>query len=240
MNYLEQIDLERLPKHIAVIMDGNGRWAQQRQMERVFGHKNGVQSVRETVEASAELGIEYLTLFAFSTENWSRPQFEVDALMSLLVETIEAEMPTMQKNNIRVLSIGDLQRIPEAARLKLQKCIADTANNTRLAVVLALSYSARWEICDAARRIAEDVTKGQINIQNIDNEVFSQYLTTHNIPDPDLLIRTSGELRLSNFLLWQLAYTELFFTDVKWPDFRKQDYYQAIVEFQKRERRFGK
>ena len=239
-SFKEKLDKTRLPKHIAIIMDGNGRWAKERGYDRIFGHQNGVTSVRETTEAAAEIGIEYLTLYAFSTENWSRPQTEVDALMELLIDTIENETPTLNKNNVRLMAIGDLSRMPGNAGEKLQRCIAQTAQNTGLALVLALSYSSRWEITNAVKSICSDVQAGKCSINEINDELISNHLTTRSIPDPDLLIRTSGEERISNFLLWQIAYTELYFTQTHWPAFRKDNFYQAIYEFQQRERRFGK
>ena len=240
MNYKEKINKSHLPKHIAVIMDGNGRWAKERGFERIVGHQNGVISVRETTEAAAEIGIGYLTLYAFSTENWGRPKEEIDALMELLVDTIERETPTLNKNNVRLMAIGDLSRLPENAEKKLRNCLKETETNTGLHLVLALSYSSRWEITNAAKLIAQEVKNGNLTIDNITAETVSEHLTTRGIPDPDLLIRTSGELRISNFLLWQLAYTELYFTETHWPDFRKENFYRAIYEYQQRERRFGK
>ena len=239
-SYKEKLDKTRLPKHIAIIMDGNGRWAKERGYDRIFGHQNGVTSVRETTETAAEIGIEYLTLYAFSTENWSRPQSEVDALMELLIDTIEKETPVLNKNNVRLMAIGDLSRLPANAGEKLQRCIATTASNTGLALVLALSYSSRWEITNALKEICTEIKAGNYAIEDINEEVISTHLTTKSIPDPDLLIRTSGEIRISNFLLWQIAYTELYFTQTHWPAFRKENFYQAIYEFQQRERRFGK
>jgi len=236
----EKIDFNHLPEHIAIIMDGNGRWAKERGYDRIFGHQNGVVSVRETTEAAAEIGIKFLTLYAFSTENWSRPQSEVDALMELLIDTIEKETPTLNKNNVRLMAIGDLSRLPINAREKLARCIETTTNNTGLSLVLALSYSSRWEITNATKNICKDVLAGKISIEDINDEMISNNLTTKSIPDPDLMIRTSGEERISNFLLWQLAYTELYFTKTHWPAFRKENLYQAIYEFQQRERRFGK
>jgi undecaprenyl diphosphate synthase len=221
-------------------MDGNGRWAKERGYDRIFGHQNGVVSVREVTEAAAETGIEYLTLYAFSTENWGRPQAEVDALMELLIDTIEKETPTLNKNNVRLMAIGDLSRLPVNAGIKLQRCIDDTSKNTGLGLVLALSYSSRWEIKNAMIEIVKEVCKGNITPDEITDELISSYLTTKSIPDPDLLIRTSGETRISNFLLWQIAYTELYFTPTHWPDFRKENFYEAICDFQCRERRFGK
>lgn len=236
----EQIDRHRLPRHIAIIMDGNGRWAVQHGMDRIYGHQYGVQSVREVTEACAEIGIEWLTLYAFSTENWNRPQEEVDALMELLVATIKEETPTLHKNNVRLLTIGDIGRLPERSRVTLEECLEKTAGNTGLHLVLALSYSSRWEITEAFRRLAVCVENGELRPADITEDVISQALNTRGIPDPDLLIRTSGELRISNFLLWQLAYTELYFTDCCWPDFRKEELYRAVLDYQQRERRFGK
>lgn len=239
-SFKEKIDKSRLPKHIAIIMDGNGRWAKEHGYDRIFGHQNGVTSVRETTEAAAEIGIQYLTLYAFSTENWSRPQSEVDALMELLIDTIERETPTLNKNNVRLLAIGDLSRLPGNAGEKLQRCINQTSKNTGLGLVLALSYSSRWEITNAVKSICKEVLDGNCNIDDINDDVISNHLTTKSIPDPDLMIRTSGEERISNFLLWQLAYTELYFTKTHWPAFKKESFYEAIYEFQQRERRFGK
>ena len=239
-SFKEKLDKTCLPKHIAIIMDGNGRWAKERGYDRIFGHQNGVTSVRETTEAAAEIGIEYLTLYAFSTENWSRPQSEVDALMELLIDTIEKETPTLNKNNVRLMAIGDLSRLPGNAAEKLQRCIAVTSENTGLALVLALSYSSRWEITNALKEICAEILAGNYTINDINDDLISNHLTTKSIPDPDLMIRTSGEERISNFLLWQIAYTELYFTQTHWPAFRKENFYQAIYEFQQRERRFGK
>ena len=236
----DKIDMTRIPQHVAVIMDGNGRWAKQHGKERLFGHYNGVESVRVVVETSVKLGIKYLTLYTFSTENWNRPKAEVDGLMELLVDNIIKETPTFHKNNIRFTTIGDNSLLPEKALRKLEECIAETALNTGMTLVLALSYSSRWEITDAVRRIATKVKDGELSIDDINDQVVSDNLTTAGIPDPELLIRTSGELRLSNYLLWQMAYTELYFTDTFWPDFREESLYEAIVDYQKRERRFGK
>ncbi len=232
----EQIRKDRLPQHIAIIMDGNGRWAKQQGLARVFGHQRGVQTVRETTEACAELGIGYLTLYAFSTENWNRPKAEVDALMTLLIDSIESETPTLMKNNIRLLTIGDTARLPVKAREKFERCIAQTAGNTGLSLVLALSYSSRWEITEAVRKAVEN----GVAPETVTEDYVNRLMTTNGIPDPDLLIRTSGELRISNFLLWQLAYSELYFTDVCWPDFTKEELYKAVIDYQGRERRFGK
>jgi undecaprenyl diphosphate synthase len=235
----ERIDTGKLPKHVAVIMDGNGRWAKQRGEKRIFGHQNGVRAVKETVEAAAELGVSYLTLYAFSTENWNRPQEEVNALMELLVSTIRSETDTLNKNQIRLLAIGDIDSLPENCRRELQETIDITSGNTRLSLVLALSYSAKWELTRAVKNISMEVLKGALLPENITESLFSEYLSTKGIPDPELLIRTSGERRVSNFLLWQLAYAEFYFTDVLWPDFDRQEFFNAIVDFQNRERRFG-
>ena len=240
MSKKDEIIKERIPRHIAIIMDGNGRWAKKQGLARMFGHKQGVTTVHNITEAAAEIGIEYMTLYAFSTENWNRPKEEVDALMSLLVDTIAKETPTLMKNNIRLLTIGDIDRLPEQTKQKFLGCIAETSQNTGLNLVLALSYSSRWEIIEAARRIAAEVKNGTMEVTDINEEAISRHLTTNGIPDPDLLIRTSGELRISNFLLWQIAYSELYFTDRLWPEFTPEDLYEAIVDYQHRERRFGK
>jgi len=236
----EEVNLERLPRHVAIIMDGNGRWAKKRGNQRIFGHRNGVKAVRDTVEAAAELGMDYLTLYAFSTENWNRPKHEIDALMALLVSTINSETKTLIDNNVRLLTIGDIESLPKGVSEKLQSAMDITRDNTGLTLVLALSYSSRWEIVEAIKKMASDVKNNDMDIRNIDGKVFSKYLSTAEFPDPELLIRTSGELRLSNFLLWQMAYAELYFTDVLWPDFRRENFYDALVDFQNRERRFGK
>ena len=237
---LKDIDLNKLPAHIAIIMDGNGRWAKTHGKPRVFGHKNGVLAVREVTEAAAELGIKYLTLYAFSTENWSRPSFEVNALMTLLVDTVKRELSTLNKNNIRLQAIGDLYKLPDMTRKTLLEGIEQTKNNTRMTLILALNYSSRWEIVEAVKKIATQVKDGLLSVNDITSDIFSEYLTTKDIPDPELMIRTSGEHRISNYLLWQAAYAELYFTSVLWPDFRKEHFYQAILDFQGRERRFGK
>lgn len=236
----ERIDLNKLPQHVAVIMDGNGRWAKEHGKPRIFGHRNGVKSVREISEAAAEIGIPYLTLYAFSTENWSRPRLEVNALMEMLVHTIQAEMETMNKNNIRLAAIGDIEKLPNATKKALKNGIANTSNNTRMTLTLALNYSSRWEIMEAMKKVADLASKGELDVGDIDQTKVSSLLSTHQMPDPELLIRTSGEHRISNFLLWQIAYTELYFSDVYWPDFDKEEFYKAILSYQQRERRFGK
>ncbi|OFY94592.1 MAG: di-trans,poly-cis-decaprenylcistransferase [Bacteroidetes bacterium RIFOXYC12_FULL_35_7] len=240
MNYKEKIKKENLPSHVAIIMDGNGRWAKKKGNIRIFGHQNAVKCVRDIVEASVEVGIKYLTLYAFSTENWNRPKIEVNALMSLLVSTINSEMITLNENNVRLLAIGDLSSLPKNVRENLNEGIKKTSENSGLSLILALSYGSRWEITDAVRRISTDVKKGEIQPEAITEALISSYLSTSSVPDPELLIRTSGELRISNFLLWQIAYAELYFTDTLWPDFSKEEFFEAIYIFQNRERRFGK
>jgi len=239
MDLKSQIDIKKLPRHIAVIMDGNGRWAKQHGKPRVFGHRNGVKAVREITEAAAEIGVEYLTLYAFSTENWNRPKLEVTALMTLLVETIRKEVSTLNKNDIRLHAIGDLKQLPEKSYKALLEGIEETKNNSRMTLVLALNYSAKWEILEAVKKMAQKVKKQELQPEDITEQHFSSALSTTNMPDPELLIRTSGENRLSNFLLWQVAYAELYFTPVFWPDFSKENLYQAILDYQNRERRFG-
>lgn len=239
MDVKSLINFDKLPRHIAVIMDGNGRWAKEHGKPRVFGHRNGVKSVREITEAAAEIGIEYLTLYAFSTENWNRPQTEVAALMNLLVETLRKEIETLNKNNIRLQAIGDIVKLPAKTYKALLEGIENTKNNTRMTLVLALNYSSRWEILEASRKLAEMAVKGQIAPETINESLFNTVLNTAGMPEPELLIRTSGETRLSNFLLWQMAYAEFYFTPIFWPEFRKEHFYQAIVDFQRRERRFG-
>lgn len=235
-----RIDLDRLPSHVAVIMDGNGRWAKQRGKLRTFGHGKGVKAVRETVEQAAEIGIPYLTLYAFSTENWNRPKMEVSALMTLLVRTIHKETRTLMDNNIRLNAIGDLESLPESCHRELKEAMARTAGNTRMTLTLALSYSSKWELVNAMRTIAKDVREGRLSENDVDEALISDRLCTASMPDVELLIRTSGEHRISNFLLWQIAYAEFHFTDTLWPDFRADDFTQAIIDFQGRERRFGK
>jgi undecaprenyl diphosphate synthase len=236
----EQIDSSRLPSHIAIIMDGNGRWAKQKGKLRVFGHQNGVLAVRDTVEAAAELGIKYLTLYAFSTENWNRPKFEVNALMELLIGTIRKETKTLTENDIRLQAIGDIESLPKGCRKELKEAMDLTAGNKRMTLNLALSYSSRWEIMNAVKQITAKANSGEISPADITESFFNSFLCTANLPDPELLIRTSGEQRISNFLLWQIAYSELYFSEKLWPDFRKEDLYEAILDYQKRERRFGK
>lgn len=234
------IHKDRLPRHIAIIMDGNGRWAKEKGEDRLYGHYQGVESVRDVVEGAAELGIGYLTLYAFSTENWDRPAEEVSGLMELLVTTVRKEVSTLNKNNIRLHVIGDLNMLPANAQNELMEAIEITAVNTGLNLIMALSYSGRWEILEAVRGIASAVKEGSLDPASIDEKIFQDHLSTHAFPDPELMIRTSGEYRISNFLLYQLAYAELYFTDICWPDFRKENLYQAIVDYQQRERRFGK
>jgi undecaprenyl diphosphate synthase len=236
----EKIDLIRLPRHIAIIMDGNGRWAKEKGEDRLFGHFHGVESVRNIAEGCAELGIEYLTLYAFSTENWNRPANEVNGLMALLVDTIRKEVGTLNKNNIRLHVIGDMNMLPKYACEELNEALEMTSHNTGLNLVMALSYSSRWELVNAVKNIGIDVREGKVDPETITHETVEKYLCTSNLPDPELMIRTSGEYRISNFLLYQLAYAELYFTDTRWPDFRKDNLYEAILDFQARERRFGK
>ncbi|PSR11667.1 MAG: isoprenyl transferase [Bacteroidetes bacterium] len=240
MDWKTKIDTKRLPRHIAVIMDGNGRWAKEQGKPRVFGHRSGVKSVREITEAAAELGVEYLTLYAFSTENWSRPKLEVSALMRLLVETVYQETNTLMENNIRLRAIGEIDKLPKATCQALLEGIEKTKANTGTTLVLALNYSGKWDITQATRHLAAEVAAGRLRSEDITDSHVAAALSTQGMPDPELLIRTSGEARISNFLLWQLAYAELYFSPVFWPDFRKANFYQAIVDFQHRERRFGK
>lgn len=239
MTNIERIDRNKLPQHIAIIMDGNGRWAKEKGKLRVFGHKKGVESVRDILEGAIDVGVPYLTLYTFSTENWNRPKLEVAALMELLVSSIAKETKTMMKNGVRLNAIGDLSQLPARAMKYLQRCMDETAMNTKCTLTLALSYSGRWEIINAVKAIAQSVKNGQTAIENIDENMLAQHLNTYPIPDPELMIRTSGEQRISNYLLWQLAYAELYFTNKLWPDFRRDDLYEAIIEFQARERRFG-
>lgn len=240
MNLLESIDHTNLPKHLAIIMDGNGRWAKQQGFLRAFGHENGTKSVKEIIKTSAKLGIEYLTLYAFSTENWNRPKIEVQALMKILINSLKKELATLQENNIRLNAIGNLDKLPKTAQKELLDVIEKTKNNTRLTLTLALSYGSREELVNAVKSISDKVKNNIISIDTIDDSIINEHLYTQNLPDVDLLIRTSGEHRISNFLLWQIAYAELYFTNVLWPDFKDQDLYEAIISYQKRERRFGK
>jgi len=236
----ESINKDKLPRHIAIIMDGNGRWAEKRGNQRIFGHKNAVAAVRDTVEASAELGVEYLTLYAFSTENWKRPKNEVDALMALLVSTIHSETKTLLENNIRLHTIGNTDSLPATVQEQLRQAKEKTSQNTGLNLVLALSYGSRWEIINAVKSLAAEIEEGKLSSKDINERTFEKFLDTSGFPDPELIIRTSGEFRISNFLLWQIAYTELYFTPTLWPDFRREHLYEAILSFQNRERRFGK
>ncbi|RZJ55762.1 MAG: isoprenyl transferase [Flavobacterium sp.] len=240
MNLLDSIDQTNLPKHLAIIMDGNGRWAKQQGFLRAFGHENGTKSVKKTITTCAQLGIEYLTLYAFSTENWNRPKLEVEALMKILINSLKKELTTLQENNIRLNAIGNLDKLPKTAQKELLDVIEKTKNNTRLTLTLALSYGSREELVNAVRIISDKVKNNIISIDTIDDSIINEHLYTQNLPDVDLLIRTSGEHRISNFLLWQIAYAELYFTNVLWPDFKDQDLYEAIISYQKRERRFGK
>jgi undecaprenyl diphosphate synthase len=240
MSLKEKLNGEKLPRHIAIIMDGNGRWAKEKGKDRLFGHYSGVESVRNIVEGCAELQIGYLTLYAFSTENWERPKDEVTGLMELLVKTIRTEVSTLNKNNIRLHVIGNLDMLPENARKELDEACEETKKNTGLNLVMALSYSSRWEILNAVKNIASEIEDGKIKPGEINEEVFKQHLCTADFPDPELMIRTSGEYRISNFLLYQLAYSELYFTETLWPDFRKENLYEALLDYQNRERRFGK
>jgi undecaprenyl diphosphate synthase len=237
---IEAIDKENVPRHIAVIMDGNGRWAQKKGAMRIFGHKNALTAVRDAIEGASDMGVEYLTLYAFSTENWSRPQDEVNALMELLVNTISSEVPSMVKNNIKLTAIGDIESLPAKCQVNLENAKKDTSKNNGLTVVLALSYSGKWEIEQAVKKIVKKIAKKELKESDITQQLIADHLTTKDIPDPELLIRTSGELRTSNFLIWQTAYTELYFTEVLWPDFRKEHLFEAVMDDQKRERRFGK
>ncbi|QOI96830.1 MAG: isoprenyl transferase [Flammeovirgaceae bacterium] len=239
-SFKEHIDFTRLPRHIAIIMDGNGRWAKKKGAMRIFGHRNAVQAVREVTEACGELGIKYLTLYAFSTENWGRPKEEVEGLMELLVNTLRQEISTLMENQVKLLTIGDTSHLPENCQENLKWAVNMTKENNGLVLMLALSYSGRWEIAEAAKAAGRDIETGKLKAESITEVVFERYLTTAGIPDPELLIRTSGEMRVSNFLLWQIAYTELYITPTLWPDFRKEHLYEAIWSYQQRERRFGK
>ncbi len=239
MNFKDQIDLSKLPKHIAIVMDGNGRWAKEKGKLRVFGHKHGVVSVKDVIEGATEIGIQNVTLYAFSTENWNRPKLEVTAIMEILISTINRETKTLVDNNVKLNVIGNINALPEICKRELNQAMQKTANNSRLTLTLALSYSARWDIANAAKNIAIAVQNGALNVNDINEEIFPSYLNTHTLPDPELMIRTSGEHRISNYLLWELAYAELYFTPKLWPDFRREDLFEAIYDYQKRERRFG-
>jgi undecaprenyl diphosphate synthase len=239
-SYKEHIDFNNLPRHIAVIMDGNGRWAKRKGALRIFGHRNAVEAVRDITEGCGELGIKYLTLYAFSTENWGRPKAEIDGLMELLVNTLKQEIKRLTENQVKLITIGDTTHLPAECQKNLEWAIEQTKNNSGLTLILALSYSGRWEIVKAVKTMAQEVLEGKIKVEDINETLFANYLQTFNIPDPELLIRTSGEMRISNFLLWQIAYTELYITPTLWPDFRKDHLYEAIWSYQQRERRFGK
>ncbi len=239
MEILDKINKENIPDHIAVIMDGNGRWAKQQGHERLYGHNFGVESVRELLKGAQQLKVKYLTIYAFSTENWNRPKEEVEGLMDLLVKTIANEIEELNEKGIRLLTIGDTEGLPDSCRDELKRAIEKTAHNTETSLILALNYSSRWEIVEATKRIAIDTKNGDLNLSDINSDLFSSYLSTKNIPDPELVIRTSGEQRISNFLLWQIAYSEFFFTDILWPDFKRETLYEAVYNYQNRERRFG-
>lgn len=240
MDWIKDLDKNRIPEHVAIIMDGNGRWAKSKGKPRVFGHSQGVNAVREVTEGGAEIGIKHLTLYAFSTENWSRPKIEINALMSLLVSTMDKEIDNLLKNNIRLSTIGDISRLPDKNFKSLLRGIEKTSKNTGMNLILALNYSGRWDMVSAMYKLYDKIKSGEIDDANINHDTFAGLLSTADIPDPSLLIRTSGELRLSNFLLWELAYSELYFTEVMWPDFNKNELYLALKEYQQRERRFGK
>lgn len=236
----EQIDVNRIPRHVAIIMDGNGRWAKSKGLDRIFGHREGVDSVDKVMEAASDLGVKYITLYAFSTENWNRPDAEVNALMEILSEALKKYIEKISKNNVRLMVIGDKSRLSKVTLSNLSEAEKMTEMNTGLTMVLAISYSSRWEILEATKRIALEVKEGALDVADIDEQLFSNHLATAGVPDPDLLVRTSGELRISNFLMWQLSYSELYFTPVSWPDFKKEQFFEAIIDYQKRERRFGK
>lgn len=240
MNIKEQIDNTKIPQHVAIIMDGNGRWAKKKGKLRIFGHQNGVTAIREALEGAAEIGVKYLTVYAFSSENWNRPKKEVNALMELLVHTLNKEVPTFQKNNIRLNAIGNLDELPPKCHKKLKEAIDKTKDNSLCTLTLALSYGSRKEIIEASKAIIRAVQEENIDFEDLNEDIFNQHLFTHNLPDPDLLIRTGGEQRISNFMLWQMAYTELIFLDIMWPEFKREDLFMSILEYQHRERRFGK
>ena len=240
MDLKEQINMERIPQHVAIIMDGNGRWAKSKGLDRIFGHREGVDSVDKVMEAASDLGVKYITLYAFSTENWNRPEQEVNALMEILSQALKKYIEKISKNNVRLMVVGDKSRLSQLTLSNLSEAEKMTEMNTGLTMILAISYSSRWEIVEAAKRIASEVKAGSLNVDQIDEKVFSDHLATAGIPDPDLLIRTSGELLIINFLMWQLSYSELYFTPVSWPEFKKEQFFEAIIDYQKRERRFGK
>ncbi|MCE4564160.1 isoprenyl transferase [Maribellus sp. CM-23] len=239
-SFRNKIDINNIPQHVAIIMDGNGRWAERHGKARMTGHEHGVEAVRAVVEGAGEIGVKHLTLYAFSTENWNRPKAEVDALMGLLVHAIEMETDSLMKNNVRLDTIGNIEAMPDPVRKQLEQCILRLSKNTGLNLILALSYSGQWDILNSVTKIAKDVAEHKLKPEEINNKLFRSYLSTSGVPDPELLIRTSGEYRISNFLLWQIAYSELYFTSKLWPDFRKNDLFEAIVDYQNRERRFGK
>lgn len=240
MDLKEQINMERIPQHVAIIMDGNGRWAKSKGLDRIFGHREGLDSVDKVMEAASDLGVKYITLYAFSTENWNRPEQEVNALMEILSQALKKYIEKISKNNVRLMVVGDKSRLSQLTLSNLSEAEKMTEMNAGLTMILAISYSSRWEIVEAAKRIASEVKAGSLNVDQIDEKVFSDHLATAGIPDPDLLIRTSGELRISYFLMWQLSYSELYFTPVSWPEFKKEQFFEAIIDYQKRERRFGK
>ena len=240
MGLKEQIDANRIPQHVAIIMDGNGRWAKSKGLDRIFGHREGVDSVDKVMEAASDLGVKYITLYAFSTENWNRPDTEVNALMEILSEALKKYIEKISQNNVRLMVIGDKSRLSKVTLSNLSEAEKMTEGNTGLTMILAISYSSRWEIVEATKRIAAEVKTGALDVEAINEQIFSNHLTTAGIPDPDLLVRTSGELRISNFLMWQLSYSELYFTPVSWPEFKKEQFFEAIIDYQKRERRFGK
>lgn len=240
MHTIDSVDLTRVPKHVAIIMDGNGRWAQQKAQRRIFGHQHAITAVREAVEAAVDMGVEYLTLYTFSTENWNRPQEEVDGLMQLIIKAVKEETPMLMEHNVRMQPVGDIGRLPESSLRNLQQCVEDTAKNTGLTLIMALSYSSRWEMAEALKKIVAEAQAGKLMPEDVTEDLLRGYLTTKDYPDPDLLIRTGGEQRVSNFLLWQMAYTEFYFTDLLWPDFRKTHFFEAVADYQSRQRRFGK
>ncbi|MGB2127860.1 MAG: isoprenyl transferase [Flavicella sp.] len=240
MNYISEIDLNRVPKHVAIIMDGNGRWAKKQGMNRVFGHRNALNSIRDTIEAASDIGTEVVTLYAFSTENWNRPKLEVDALMSLLITTLKKELPVFQKKNVQVRAIGNIDSLPNKARNVLESVIEQTKNNSNVILNFALSYGSREEIVNAVKEISKKIVNNELSVEEIDENIINNHLYTFSLPEVDLVIRTSGEQRISNFLLWQIAYAEFYFTEILWPDFRRDDFLKAVIEYQSRERRFGK